>query len=450
VATDQIVHTVVGSAGPFVVTLPSGGETWQGQGTVAWDVANTTANPINCSHVNILLSIDNGNTFPYVLAANTPNDGSQVVNVPPGIQTSNARVMVEPTNNIFFDINPARFDIDFTPPLVISLPDGPVLAMAPGQEAVFSVRIDPGSEAVVGGSERLFLSYDGGSFAGVSMVDMGGGLYEATLPAGTCNDSPRYYLEALGDGGSTVRLPEDAPTGFFEAAIGEYTVVSSDNFETDSGWIVSNGASAGNWERAVPIDSGWGDPNGDADGSGKCFLTGNVVFEDVDGGTTTLVSPFIDMSDGGQLGFSYWISGSLGLPFGPGDGLFVDVATDQFGADWTQLRAYTEAEEAWKTDAISVGVEVPASSTVRIRFRAIDTGDDHTVEAGLDAFTIGEFACSDSCVADFNGDGSVNTLDMLAFLNAWAAGDSSADVNGDGTVNTLDVLEFLNLWNTGC
>jgi hypothetical protein len=54
------------------------------------------------------------------------------------------------------------------------------------------------------------------------------------------------------------------------------------------------------------------------------------------------------------------------------------------------------------------------------------------------------------CVADFNNDGHVNTLDMLAFLNAWTAGNSSADVNGDGSVNTLDVLAFLNLWNAGC
>jgi choice-of-anchor B domain-containing protein len=55
-----------------------------------------------------------------------------------------------------------------------------------------------------------------------------------------------------------------------------------------------------------------------------------------------------------------------------------------------------------------------------------------------------------SCTADFNGDGDVNTLDMLAFLNAWNDGDSSADINGDGTINTLDVLEYLNLWSAGC
>ena len=55
-----------------------------------------------------------------------------------------------------------------------------------------------------------------------------------------------------------------------------------------------------------------------------------------------------------------------------------------------------------------------------------------------------------ACDADFNGDGDVNTIDVLAFLNAWSVGDPAADFNGDGTVNTLDVLAFLNAWSGGC
>ncbi len=54
------------------------------------------------------------------------------------------------------------------------------------------------------------------------------------------------------------------------------------------------------------------------------------------------------------------------------------------------------------------------------------------------------------CIADFNADGTVNTLDVLAFLNAWSAGDPSADCNADGLINTLDVLCFLNAWSAGC
>ncbi|MDQ7014372.1 MAG: GC-type dockerin domain-anchored protein [Planctomycetota bacterium] len=54
------------------------------------------------------------------------------------------------------------------------------------------------------------------------------------------------------------------------------------------------------------------------------------------------------------------------------------------------------------------------------------------------------------CSADYNEDLNVNTLDVLAFLNDWSAGDEKADFNGDGSVNTLDVLSFLNAWSSGC
>lgn len=54
------------------------------------------------------------------------------------------------------------------------------------------------------------------------------------------------------------------------------------------------------------------------------------------------------------------------------------------------------------------------------------------------------------CPGDFNGDGVVNTLDVLEFLNEWNLRTEDADVNYDGVVNTLDLLEFLNTWTSGC
>jgi hypothetical protein len=54
------------------------------------------------------------------------------------------------------------------------------------------------------------------------------------------------------------------------------------------------------------------------------------------------------------------------------------------------------------------------------------------------------------CDANYNADCAVNTQDVLAFLNDWAAGDMKADFNQDGSVNTLDVLAFLNAWVAGC
>ena len=53
-------------------------------------------------------------------------------------------------------------------------------------------------------------------------------------------------------------------------------------------------------------------------------------------------------------------------------------------------------------------------------------------------------------IPDMNHDGTIDTQDVLAFLNAWSTGDPAADFNSDDTIDTRDVLAFLNRWNAGC
>ncbi|HOW17450.1 MAG TPA: M12 family metallo-peptidase, partial [Phycisphaerae bacterium] len=110
VNNDDVVLTVTASAGPFTVTSPNTAVTWSGTRTVTWNVANTNAAPVNCSQVNIRLSVDGGNTYPYLLAANTPNDGSQSVTLPE-VPSTQARIKVEAVGNIFFDISDVNFSI---------------------------------------------------------------------------------------------------------------------------------------------------------------------------------------------------------------------------------------------------------------------------------------------------------------------------------------------------
>ncbi|HEV7396635.1 MAG TPA: M12 family metallo-peptidase [Pyrinomonadaceae bacterium] len=111
---DQLLQVNVrGEAGPFFVTQPNTPVTWTGasQRVVSWNVANTNLAPIGTASVRILLSTDGGFTFPAVLAANTPNDGSETVTLP-NVQTSSARVKVEAVGNIYFDISNSNFTIN--------------------------------------------------------------------------------------------------------------------------------------------------------------------------------------------------------------------------------------------------------------------------------------------------------------------------------------------------
>ncbi len=118
-ALDLMNVTTVAAAGPFLVTAPNTEVTW-GVGdieTVTWDVAGTTAAPVSCANVDILLSTDGGLTYPITLATNVPNDGSHNVTVPnnPGTTT---RVMIVCSDNIFYDISNVDFSIIITAPSV--------------------------------------------------------------------------------------------------------------------------------------------------------------------------------------------------------------------------------------------------------------------------------------------------------------------------------------------
>ena len=56
------------------------------------------------------MSTDGGLTYPLVMAASTPNDGSQKVTVPL-VNSSTARIKVEAVGNVFFDVSNANLTV---------------------------------------------------------------------------------------------------------------------------------------------------------------------------------------------------------------------------------------------------------------------------------------------------------------------------------------------------
>lgn len=111
---DVITLNAIQSTGPFIVTSPVGGEAYTGGSTqtITWDVAGTAAAPISCTKVDIYMSDDGGITFPYLLKAGTPNDGSEPVTIRNVATTSTARIKVKSSGNVFFNISGGDFTVN--------------------------------------------------------------------------------------------------------------------------------------------------------------------------------------------------------------------------------------------------------------------------------------------------------------------------------------------------
>ncbi|PTT21684.1 hypothetical protein DBR28_20155, partial [Chryseobacterium sp. HMWF028] len=110
--SDQVVVTVT-NQGPLTVTYPNSNVTADAETNinVTWDVNQTD---VLKNTVNVLLSTDGGDTFPYVLASNVPNNGTAAVTLPFVPYTNKARIKVTAVINDyaeFFDVSDTNFII---------------------------------------------------------------------------------------------------------------------------------------------------------------------------------------------------------------------------------------------------------------------------------------------------------------------------------------------------
>lgn len=112
----ELTVFVTTDAGPFTVTSQNTSVSYAAGEvqSVTWDVANTDIAPVSATTVDILLSTDGGQTFPLLIAANVPNNGSHDF-VVPAAPTANARIMVKASNSIFLAVNTSDFSIAASP-----------------------------------------------------------------------------------------------------------------------------------------------------------------------------------------------------------------------------------------------------------------------------------------------------------------------------------------------
>jgi C1A family cysteine protease len=288
-------------------------------------------------------------------------------------------------------------DYPGTRDLLFEYPGGVPTNLAPGEPASFDVVVSGVSGGTpVPGTGQLHYSINDGLAETVDMTETSPNNYEATLPAVSCFDRIKFYVSAVE--AVRGRLYDPDPASPRSAIAATYSVaVFEDNFESDKGWTVSGNATAGQWNRGVPLGGGdRGDPPTDFDGSGKCFLTDNADGDtDVDGGNTSLMSPLFDLSEGfSYIHYARWYSNYFGnAPYS--DEMYVYISNNN-GADWTLVETVGPVDQAsggwyehgfWPSDFLTPG------NQMRLRFDVSDLGDGSVVEAAVDDVIVTSYMC---------------------------------------------------------
>lgn len=237
--------------------------------------------------------------------------------------------------------------------------------------------------------------------------------------------------------------------------------VFADDFFNDDGWAISGDATAGHWERGIPIEMGQGcTPLADYDGTYRCYLTGNQDGVNVDGGYTFIESPVFDLSGGdAMVYYALWYCNDTGEDT-PTD-VLVTYLSNNGGATWVEAETIGPDEGAsggWSEHGFWAGDVVTPTDQMRLRFEVSDLGDESIVEAALDAVRVVVYEyknCDCGGFCDLNFDGSINPLDVAFLVNfVYKQLDSRSSLsricpydNGDwdcsGGVTPLDVAYFV-------
>ena len=250
---DEALVTVAGNSGPFLVTQPNTNITWNvgTTQTVTWDVANTTAAPVSCASVRILLSTDGGFTYPVVLNSGTANDGTENIVVPNNL-SSTCRVRVEGAGNIFFDISNTNFKIEpaLIPTFFLSA-DVNSLTVCAGETGTINLSLErvlgfdiPASISVTGqpGASTATASPNpaGGNSASISISDLTPGMagtYSLVIEAVAGAETRQKTVELLVLPGApslaTPTAPADGTSGTGSSATLAWDITYASSCEVE-------------------------------------------------------------------------------------------------------------------------------------------------------------------------------------------------------------------------
>ncbi len=465
----------------FTVTIPEGQTRFAA--TIAWDDVPGTAlvNPALVNNLDIIVEGPTGSLFhPWTLnpAVPTENAARTGPNTRDNIEqvqidnpvAGNYTIRITGTN---VPVGPqpvsiaATHGITFSGSVPLVRLESVQLAgelIAPTAPPTVILRTRVFQDTLVAGSVIVKYSADGnaGPFVSIPMTQRPDLNWEATLPTPICGNQPAYYFQAAGQVVGTVTLPTTGATDAWDYNVGQWsTFLTEDCESTSGGWsfaAAGDNAVWGQWNPGDPVaytGNPLPQPEDDATpGTGtRCFGTdprtnrneqGGNPNNDVDGGTTTLVSRVFNLAGRTtpRMRFKLWYVNGTGLA-ARSDSMPIQYSYDG-GATWALLDDVGAGGAVFNGGAwVERTYILPGTptATTRLKFPARDLGaDTNYIEAFVDDFAVDELQCIDvptGCDSiDFNNDTSLfDPQDIDAFLSVYAEGPC---IPGTATCNDID------------
>ncbi|MBL7952410.1 MAG: hypothetical protein JNM62_11905 [Flavobacteriales bacterium] len=236
-----------------------------------------------------------------------------------------------------------------------------------------------------------------------SMSPQQGDTYSASLPAQPAGTLVHYYIMVLDSHGQVggvepagahltdPRLPHTILVGC--TALGTADLDAQHDFGSWTMGLPGDNAVRGVWASGISVPSYSNSfdtgtmcqpATQHTVGGVNCWFTANassstapVGEQDVDGGSTSLLSPVIDVSTAVDPAISYWRWYTNAPPTGtnPGEDYWQVFASGDGGGSWVPVETTRTSERAWRRHAFRVVDVLGATNSIRLKYVASDSLD---------------------------------------------------------------------------
>ena len=275
----------------------------------------------------------------------------------------------------------------------------PVISSSGGSDILIAATVGMTYPWALGSANCYYKLNDASSWS--TLVMNGNFSYNTTIPAQPSGTVVAYYLSLTDNYGNesaitpiAANLSPNSKANLPNFIMVGFEVVEEEDFDANQGFWQTGGqtdnATTGMWEIGIPIPS-YGDPNDisticqtDAQhtpGGLQCAFTGNASSindglgtNDVDGGHTTLYSPYYDLTSYVNPAFSYyrWYTNSPYSGANPGADWWQVMITDD-GVNWKYVENNMSSDISWRKFAFRVSDYVNLTADVQLKFIASDS-----------------------------------------------------------------------------